>query len=140
MVARRWLLMLGSNLSDDALVHEALRRLQAIGATAALTPVRRFPSHDGRPVDYANALAELSFDDGRAALDASLKRLERALGRDRAACGQVAIDIDILAWREEDGWRADEHAQAKGEFERPPVQALLRESGQPLEDKPAAAD
>lgn len=139
MVARRWLLMLGSNLPDDARIHEALRRLQEIGATAALTPVHRFPSHDGRPGDYANALAELTFDGGRGALDAALKRLERALGRDRAARGQVAIDIDILAWREQGRWRADEHAWAKGEFERPAVQVLLRESGQSF-DGPTLAD
>ncbi|PWK83880.1 2-amino-4-hydroxy-6-hydroxymethyldihydropteridine diphosphokinase [Fulvimonas soli] len=125
---RRWLLLLGSSLPDDARVRAALDRLAELGAAAPLTPIRRFPSHSGGG-EYYNALARLDAALGRAALRERLRALEAALGRRRDVPGEVAIDVDILAGLDGTRWRADPHARAKGEFGRAPVQALLRQAG-----------
>jgi 2-amino-4-hydroxy-6-hydroxymethyldihydropteridine diphosphokinase len=129
MDARRWLLLLGSNLPHDGCVSAALARLAQLGTTVALTPIRRFPPHDGGRGDYFNALATLASELDAAALAERLKELEAALGRRRDLPGQVAIDLDILAGEDDGRWRATGHAVAKREFDKPAVAALLREAG-----------
>ncbi len=128
-MARRWLLLLGSNLADDACLREASAVLSAIGDVDALTPIRRFPCDDGSPGEYHNLLVALAVDAGREDIGERLKQLEAALGRRRGDSGEVAIDIDILASAGEGAWQADAHALAKGEFARGSVRALLDETG-----------
>jgi 7,8-dihydro-6-hydroxymethylpterin-pyrophosphokinase len=126
---RRWLLLLGSSLDQDDRLRTALDCLADLGESQALTPVQRFPSHDGSG-RYYNALAEIHFDDERPVLVAALKRLETALGRHRDETATVDIDIDILAATDADGrWRADHHALEKNEFARDTVCELLRQAG-----------
>ena len=130
-MARRWLLLLGSNLADDACLREASAVLSAIGEVDALTPIRRFPSDDGSPGEYYNLLVSLAADADREDIGERLKQLESALGRRRGHSQEVAIDIDILASASasDSPWQADVHAVAKGEFARRSVRALLDETG-----------
>jgi 2-amino-4-hydroxy-6-hydroxymethyldihydropteridine diphosphokinase len=128
MGSRRWLLLLGSNLPQDDCVAAALEQLAQLGTVSSLTPIRRFPSHDGGRGDYFNALAALTSELDAAVLAERLKRLEIALGRRRDIPGQVAIDLDILAGEDDGHWRAAEHAVGKREFDKPAVAALLREA------------
>lgn len=122
-----WLLLLGSNLADEARVRAALLGLVKLGAPRACTLIRQFPAYEGRG-EYFNALAELSCDLQREALDAALKQLEADLGRRRDSTDEVAIDIDILARHDGARWQADAHAVAKDEFGRQAVQTLLQQA------------
>ena len=128
-MTNRWLLLLGSNLADDARLREASSVLSAIGEIDALTPVRRFPCDNGAPGEYYNLLVALCADIERERFGQRLKQLEAALGRRRDASPEVAIDIDILASAADGGWHADARATAKGEFTRASVRALLDEAG-----------
>ena len=125
---RRWLLLLGSNLTHDTLVREALERLSSLGQATPLTSIQRFPSHDGKRGVYYNALAALAVDAQQGVLTDRLRALEVALGRGRDADGKVAIDLDILAVSDDERWLADAHALAKGEFERLSVATLLQQA------------
>lgn len=126
---RTWLLLLGSNLADDARVHAALAALGPLGAVTRVTAIRRLPAHgDASAPDYFNVLATLASDLDRDALVASLKRIERELGRVHGS-GRVAIDIDLLACRDDNRWLADAHAIEKNDLEKPPAPLLLREAG-----------
>lgn len=130
MAAHRWLLLLGSNLEDDALVREALQRLAGIGPVEQLTAIRRFQAYGDGHGPYFNVLAQWCTDDERTAALSRLKMLERDLGRDPADANRVDIDIDMLGFADADGgWIADPHAVDKGEFTREPVLALLHEAG-----------
>lgn len=130
MAARRWLLLLGSNLEDDAVVREALLRLNESGPVARLTDVRRFPAYGNSRGPYYNVLAQWRVDVERDEVLARIKALEQALGRDPATAARVDIDIDVLAYADGDaGWTADPHAIAKQEFTHAPVLALLHEAG-----------
>lgn len=124
-----WLLMLGSNLDDDARIHAALAALARLGPTRLASRIVRLPAYGGASThDYYNALATLESGLERAALVADLKRIERELGRERGS-GRVAIDIDLLAQREGDRWIADSHAVDKGDLAQPPTRLLLAEAG-----------
>lgn len=125
---RRWLLLLGSNLTHDTLVRVALERLSSLGQATPLTSIQRFPSHDGKRNKYYNALVALAVDVQQGVLTDRLRELEVALGRRRDADGKVAIDLDILAMSDDERWLADAHALAKGEFERPSVATLLQQA------------
>ena len=130
MAARRWLLLLGSNLEDDAAVREALIRLNDTGRLERLTDIRRFPAYGTSHGPYYNVLAQWRVDLRRDEVLARIKTLEHALGRDPATAGRVDIDIDVLGVADDDAqWMADPHAVAKQEFTRAPVLALLREAG-----------
>ena len=126
---RAWLLMLGSNLDDDARIHAALTVLATLGPTRLASSIARLPAYGGASThDYYNALATLESSVDRDALVANLKRIERELGRERGS-GRVAIDIDLLAQREGDRWIADAHAVDKGDLAQPPTRLLLAEAG-----------
>lgn len=128
-VADCWLLLLGSNRSDDQRVHEAITALGQLGRLQQLTPIRRFAAHDGTPADFYNVLLLLQLPQTRADLLSSMKTLEDAAGRRRDTAGTVSLDIDLLAVCEGEAWRADPHALAKQEFAKAPVRALLDEAG-----------
>lgn len=130
MAVHRWLLLLGSNLEDDALVREALQRLAGIGEVEQLTAIRRFQAYGDGHGPYFNVLVQWRTDDERAVAHSRLKALERELGRDPADAKRVDIDIDMLGSAiDDEGWMADPHALAKGEFTREPVLTLLHEAG-----------
>lgn len=127
-MSRRWLLVLGSNLSDDRCLHQAMTALEALGKVARLTPVLLTPARHGGG-HYHNALVRLGSDLPAAALRQALKRVETALGRVRDDSGVVAIDIDPLALDEGHGWQPDARALEKNEFIRAPVPQLLARAG-----------
>jgi 2-amino-4-hydroxy-6-hydroxymethyldihydropteridine diphosphokinase len=127
-MSRHWLLVLGSNLADDACLRQALVALEALGGVVQLTPVLLTPARRGEG-HYHNALVALASDAHPAALRQALKRVETALGRVRDGSGVVAIDIDPLAFDEGHGWQPDAHALEKGEFVRAPVPQLLSQAG-----------
>ncbi len=132
-MARTWLLMLGSNLDSDERVHAALAALRALGPAAPVTEIRRLPAHgDASAPDYYNVLVTLESGQDRTALVASLKRIERGLGRVHGG-GRVAIDIDLLARRDGACGLADPHAIEKGDLDQPPATVLLREAGIAIE-------
>lgn len=137
-MSTRWLLLLGSNLDDEARLRQALSALARLGVSHVLGAVRRLPAYDGAG-EYHNALAELAFEGDRGALDGALKRLEVELGRRRDVPGEVAIDIDILACHDGAAWRADPHARAKGEFDHDPARVLLQQAGIEVERAGAPA-
>ena len=128
-MARRWLLLLGSNLVSDASLREALVRLAALGEVTALTGIRQLPANNGGGRDYHNTLVVLAVDRDMQpdALASQLKRIESGLGRHPG--DEVAIDIDILAMAEGARWKVDAHALAKREFEHAPATTLLAEAG-----------
>ena len=128
-MTRRWLLLLGSNLSSDASVRGALARLATSGPTTLLTPIQRFPSDDGSDAEYFNALVTWQYDGDRATAVAQLKQIEAALGRNHGNAAQVTIDIDLLAECIDDHWQASLHALDKNEFGHATVAALLRQAG-----------
>ena len=132
-MARRWLLLLGSNLASAACLREALDRLAALGEVDVLTAIRQLPANNGRGRDYHNVLVVLGLesDIDAAKLAPQLKRIESGLGRRPGE--EVAIDIDILAAAEGARWRVDAHALAKREFEHAPATTLLAEAGISLE-------
>lgn len=136
-MSRRWLLVLGSNLADDARVHQALLAIGALGEVERLTPVVLTPARRGQG-HYHNALVALASDASSAVLRQALKRIETALGRVRDGGGVVAIDIDPLAFNDGQGWQPDAHAVGKGEFERAPVPQLLVQAGIMMVDAPGA--
>ena len=127
-MSRRWLLVLGSNLAEDACLRRAMVELEALGEVTQLTPVllTRARRGDGH---YHNALVALVSALPDAALGQALKRIEADLGRVRDGSGVVAIDIDPLAFDEGLGWRPDAHALEKGELQREPVPQLLAQAG-----------
>lgn len=127
-MSRRWLLVLGSNLAEDACLRRAMVALEALGEVAQLTPVLLTPARRGDG-HYHNALVTLASPLPGAALGSALKRIEAELGRVRDGSGVVAIDIDPLAVDEGRGWRPDAHALAKGELLRAPVPQLLAQAG-----------
>lgn len=128
--ARHWLLLLGSSLPTDACLQRALVGLTALGEVRVATPVRRFPSYAGEPSRrYFNALAELATPLDRDALRTRLRALEAQLGRRRDVPGEVAIDLDLLAFADGTGWRADAHALAKGDLDHPTTRTLLALAG-----------
>lgn len=132
-MSRRWLLVLGSNLADDACLRRALVALESLGEVRQLTPVLLTPARRGDG-HYHNALVELSGEASPAMLKPALKRVEAALGRVRDGSGVVAIDIDPLAFDEGRGWQPDAHALEKGEFARAPVPLLLSQAGIAMAD------
>lgn len=123
-MTRRYLLLLGSDHDDDGLLQAALKQLGGIGELTLRTAVQRLPSDtdDGRL--FFNTLVSLACDLRADPLVARLKRIEQALGRSDDP-QDVAIDIDLLAEHAGNGWQADAHAVAKGEFDRPAVRGLL---------------
>lgn len=121
--------MLGSNLDSDERMHAALAALRALGPVTRVTAIRRLPAHgDVDAPDYYNALATLESAMDGSTLVASLKRIERELGRQRGS-GRVAIDIDLLACRDGARWIADPHALEKDDLGKAPAPLLLREAG-----------
>jgi 7,8-dihydro-6-hydroxymethylpterin-pyrophosphokinase len=128
-MARRWLLLLGSNLGTDACMRAALEQLAARGPTALLTPIQRFPSDDGSAAEYFNALVAWQVAGDHAGALRQLKRMEQALGRGSDGPMQVTIDIDLLAEQIDGHWQADPHALEKHEFDRAMVLALLQQAG-----------
>ncbi|MDE2271275.1 MAG: 2-amino-4-hydroxy-6-hydroxymethyldihydropteridine diphosphokinase [Xanthomonadaceae bacterium] len=129
MPARRWLLLLGSNLAEPQRMHDALAALAALGAVVAATPILRLPARGDATRGYYNALATLESGLDREALRARLKQIEHGLGRRRDGSGEVAIDIDLLATREADRWQPDPHALEKDEFTQTPARELLEAAG-----------
>lgn len=127
--AARWLLLLGSSRTTDALLREAVQRLGRNGAARLLTPIRRFPADDGSGLAFYNALAEWTLADASLDARARIRDIESALGRDRNRAGEVAIDIDLLARFADGQWRAHAHALDKHEFARALVRGLLQEAG-----------
>lgn len=127
-MARRWLLLLGSTLADDARVRAALVALGELGAVRLLAPIRHGPGSRDPRRSYFNALAELECALGRDPLIAALKAIEHTLGRRRGQA-EVAIDIDLLACGQAGRWHADAHALDKGEFAQPHTLALLQAAG-----------
>lgn len=127
-MSRRWLLVLGSNLADDARLRQALVALESLGGVTQLTPVLLTPARRGGG-HYHNALVALSVDTSAALLRQALKRVETELGRVRDGSGVVAIDIDPLALDDGQGWQPDARALEKGEFTRAPVPQLLAQAG-----------
>ncbi len=128
-MARRWLLLLGSNQPQDSTLRAALKRLGSLGATQALTPIEHLRPASGTGPWYFNALIALQADLPREALRETLRRIEAELGRDRNDPARVAIDIDLLGSQQDDLWRADAHALAKGEPTRWPTAHLLTLAG-----------
>lgn len=124
-----WLLMLGSNLSDDSRLRQALCRLEALGRVQLLGEVRHLPPRSGAGAWYFNALAVVESALDAVAFRDALVAIETELGRDRGTPWRVDIDIDPLACRCGGEWVADPHALDKGELERPPAAELLRASG-----------
>lgn len=127
-MARRWLLMLGSNLASDVRMREALAQLAASGAITLLTPIQCFPSDDGSDAEYFNALVTWQCDVDLATAVAQLKRIEMALGR-RHDTARVTIDIDLLAECVDEEWQASAHALEKNEFGHATAVELLRQAG-----------
>lgn len=129
-VARRHLLLLGSNLDHDLRLRQALAALAALGHLERPAPMLHLPPQAGHGRWYFNTLVvlECALDD--AALERAVHGIEDALGRSRDGGSEVAIDIDRLAVADTDGaWRADPHAVAKGELGRRPASDLLARSG-----------
>lgn len=122
----RWMLLLGSNLADDTRLHAAVEHLMALGNGAWLTSIEQHAADGHGAGMYYNALVMLDCEATRETLDAELKWIEAALGRRRDGSSEVAIDIDIVASWQDDAWRADAHALAKGEFARATLPRLLR--------------
>lgn len=125
----RWLLLLGSNLADDARVRAALEGLQALGRCEPLGPIRHLrPAGDGCG-RYYNALATLEHPGGDA-LRRALQALQARLGREPGHPTRVAIDIDLLARQDDAGrWQADPHAAAKPDTWDGPIADFIAESG-----------
>lgn len=130
------LLLLGSNLDTAAAVDAALVALGELGPVRALAPIRRMRARSGAGPDYFNVLATLDTVLDEAALEPHLKAIEARLGRDRSAA-RVAIDIDLLARRENAGWRLGNAARRKCEAEQTPARDLLAEAGISLLDATA---
>lgn len=128
MAARRYLLLLGSNLAQPERVERALTALAALGELTPLTAIERTPARNHPDRYYYNVLAQLDADADRDTLNARLKQIESDLGRVRDASGVVAIDIDLLATFDAGAWQADPHAIAKREFSQSPACELLREA------------
>jgi 2-amino-4-hydroxy-6-hydroxymethyldihydropteridine diphosphokinase len=128
-VPHTYLLLLGSNLAGPERLRAALASLATLGTVTPLTEVERMPARGDASRFYYNALARLDSTLARNALDARLKQIEVDLGRVRDGSGSVAIDIDLLATRTPDGWRADPHALAKQEFVQTPARDLLAKAG-----------
>jgi 2-amino-4-hydroxy-6-hydroxymethyldihydropteridine diphosphokinase len=129
MLARCWLLLLGSNLAEPQRMHAALAELAALGEVVTLTPIRQLPARGDASRHYHNVLATLESGLDRDDLRARLKRIEDRLGRRRDGSGEVAIDIDLLATREDDRWQPDPHALEKNEFAQTPARDLLEAAG-----------
>lgn len=125
MPAHRWLLLLGSNLPNPERIQQAFKRLPALGAVTALTPIERMPARGDASRFYYNALATLDCDLDRDALRAQLKQIEIELGRVRDESGEVAIDIDLLAMQANGSWLADPHALEKREFTQTPAREMI---------------
>lgn len=125
---RIWLLMLGSNLDDDARIHAALAQLGKLGSARLASPIARLPADDrtGAP-GYYNALVTLDTDLDRPAVVSHSKRIEQALGRGHDI-QRVAIDIDLLAQHDGTHWIADPHALTKHEFSHAHTRELLRDA------------
>lgn len=123
-----WLLLLGSNRDGEARVREAILKLVPLGDVRALTPIRTFAADGDGDGEFHNALVQVDAASTGQALKAQLMAIEDAMGRDRKDSHHVAIDIDILAHRENTNWQPDPHAQEKGEFARASVQALLHQA------------
>lgn len=129
MAARRYLLLLGSNLATPERVDAALAALAMLGTPVALTAITRTPARHHPERHYFNALAQLDCALDRDALVAHLKTLEADLGRVRDGSGVVAIDIDLLAALMDGAWHADPHAVAKREFSQSPAREMLANTG-----------
>lgn len=129
MAARRYLLLLGSNLATPECVDAALAALATLGTPVALTAITRTPARHHPEQHYFNALAQLDCALDRDALVERLKMLETDLGRVRDGSGVVAIDIDLLAALMDGVWHADPHAVAKREFSQSPAREMLANTG-----------
>jgi 7,8-dihydro-6-hydroxymethylpterin-pyrophosphokinase len=127
--ALRWLLLLGSSRADDALMRDALARLDQCGAASLLTPIQRFAADDGSARQFHNALVTWDVTDTSAGAHTRIRQIELALGRDRTRSDEVAIDIDLLACFVDGQWHAHAHALDKREFDRALVRGLLRQAG-----------
>lgn len=128
-MARRWLLLLGSNLPEDDALRTAQERLGTLGAVQMLTPIEHLRPASGTGPRYFNALLVVDSTLSRDELRDTLRRIESELGRDRSDPARVAIDIDLLGWQHNNLWRADEHALAKGEPTHWPTMHLLKLAG-----------
>jgi 2-amino-4-hydroxy-6-hydroxymethyldihydropteridine diphosphokinase len=133
MSTRRYLLLLGSNLAEPERMQQAFERLASLGHVTPLTVIERMPARGDVARFYYNALAALDCDLGREALRAQLKHIETGLGRVRGGTRDVAIDIDLLAMRENGHWQADAHALAKREFVQTPARELIEAAGIAIE-------
>jgi 2-amino-4-hydroxy-6-hydroxymethyldihydropteridine diphosphokinase len=129
MPARRWLLLLGSNLAGSERIQQALETLAALGHVTSLTPIERMPARGDPSRFYYNALATLGCDLDRDVLRAQLKQIEIELGRVRDESGEVAIDIDLLAMQANGSWLAEPHALEKREFTQTPARDMLKAAG-----------
>jgi 7,8-dihydro-6-hydroxymethylpterin-pyrophosphokinase len=122
----RWLLLLGAEARYQASLDTARVQLAALGGLQPLTQARLTDASDGSGRRYCNQLVSLAHDGSRSAVVDACKRIERALGR--GALDGVPLDIDLLAHADDTGWRADEDAIAKREFDTAHVRALLEEA------------
>ena len=124
----RWLLVLGAEARFEDTFDAAEAMLLDLGDVARLTAVRLTEASDGSPRRFRNCLLMLRCALPREALREALKRIERTLGRGEA--DGMPIDIDMLACAgDDDSWRPDPHAVAKGEFMAAHVRVLLDEAG-----------
>lgn len=123
----RWLLLLGSEARYDGSLDSARLRLAALGELRPLTQARLTQASDGSGRRYRNQLVSLEYVGSRSAVVDECKRIERALGR--GAIDGVPLDIDLLAHADGVGWRAEDDAIAKREFDTAHVRVLLEEAG-----------
>lgn len=124
---RQWLLLLGSNLASAQCIEQAMAALGEIGRVQLLGAIEHLPPNQGSGAWYFNALACLRSALPAPALQAELKRIEQALGRNRENPGRVSIDIDVLA-QGGPPWLADPHAQASGKLDHSSTRKLLSDN------------
>lgn len=129
-----WLLLLGSNQDGEVRLQQALQQLDKIGSVRALTPILLFPAEGAATGHYHNALAVLDAQEARDNLNTQLKAIEKRLGRDHANPDIIAVDIDILAQRNNHHWKLDPHAFAKKVHQLTAVKTLLRHAGVTVAD------
>jgi 2-amino-4-hydroxy-6-hydroxymethyldihydropteridine diphosphokinase len=127
---REWLLVIGSNMDGEAQLGRAILRLQALGEVQTLgPPVTTVAEPPGAP-DYCNVLVSIRTEVADLpTLDAALKAIESALGRDRRQRDLIALDIDVLALGGAGRWRLTGPARRKRDFAKAYVCTLLQTAG-----------
>lgn len=88
----------GSNHNRQQNIAMALGRLKARFGRLQVSPVYESPAVNGKGAAYYNLAVGFETDESAAALRASLREIEEALGRDRSRPEQVSIDLDLLLY------------------------------------------